>query len=144
MQKAKRSVLFLIISFFLCSSSLFLLGSGGQGVAAAGPFDPDSQVGVNEVGKEAYGQSGDPKDPRTIVADVIKIVLQFLAIIFLILMIWSGFEWMTAGGNEDKVAQSKKRLKNSAIGLAIILMAYGVTYFVIEQVIDAARQPWEW
>ncbi|HMB65865.1 MAG TPA: pilin [Patescibacteria group bacterium] len=143
MFQAKKIISFLILFLFLNLSLVFLV-SAPKTVLAGNPFDPENQIGVEEVGEDAYGQSSDPKDPREIVANIIEVILGFLAIIFVGLIIWSGFEWMTAGGNEEKVGQAKKRLKNSVIGLIIILMAYGITYFVTEQITDAAKQPWEW
>lgn len=67
--------------------------------------------------------------PNTI-ATIIKTFLGLLGIIFIVLVIWSGYEWMTAGGNEEIVTKSKARLTRAVIGLIIIVSAYSVTYFV--------------
>jgi len=48
----------------------------------------------------------------------------------LIIIVYGGFTWMTAGGNEEQINKSKKLLINAAIGLAIIILAYSITYFV--------------
>ena len=139
MKKAKFFVL-ILLTFFVSGFFLFSPVSVSQ---AAGPFAPENQTGVEEVGKEAYGESGEPQDVRQTVAQIIKIVLGFLAIIFVVLIIWGGFEWMTAGGNEEQVSQAKKRLKNGIIGLIIILIAYGITDFVMEYLPEAASDdPW--
>ena len=58
------------------------------------------------------------------------ITLAFIGTIFLILIIYSGIQWMTAGGNEEKVEKSKKRIINAVIGLIVILSAYIITTFV--------------
>jgi small-conductance mechanosensitive channel len=44
---------------------------------------------------------------------------------------------MTAGGNEDKVAESKKLLGAGVIGLAIVLAAWSVATFVINSIYNA-------
>lgn len=71
-----------------------------------------------------------------IVATVIEAFLGLLAIIFIILMIVAGYKWMTAAGNEDKVKEARTQIKNAVIGLAIIIMAYAITYFVFEALGD--------
>lgn len=65
-----------------------------------------------------------------IVATIIKAFLGFLGIIFLVLIIYAGFNWMTAGGEEEKVTLAKNTLTRAIIGLVIITAAYAITYFV--------------
>lgn len=72
------------------------------------------------------------KSIEATIGNVIKIVLSLIGILFLILIIIAGFQWMTAGGNEETVTKSKARIKNSASGLLIILGAYMVTYFILD------------
>ena len=65
-----------------------------------------------------------------IVATVVKAFLGLLGIIFLVLIIYAGFEWMTAQGDEKKVDKAKDTLTRAVIGLIIIIAAYSITYFV--------------
>lgn len=65
-----------------------------------------------------------------LIATIIKVILGFLAVIFLVLTIVAGFRWMTAGGNEEQVKKAVGTIKNSIIGLVIVLAAYAITYFV--------------
>jgi hypothetical protein len=71
------------------------------------------------------------RDPRAIAADVINILLGFLGIIAVIIILIGGFKWMTAGGNEDKVAEAKKLISAGVIGLVIIFASWGIATFVI-------------
>jgi len=66
----------------------------------------------------------------TIISVLIKSVLGFLGIIFLILTIMAGFKWMNAQGNEEDIKKAQASLKNSIIGLVIVLAAYAITYSV--------------
>jgi len=70
---------------------------------------------------------------NSIIAAIIKIILSFLAIIFLVLLIFSGYRWMTAAGNEEAVTKAKHTIKTSIIGLVIVLMAYSITYFIFTE-----------
>jgi hypothetical protein len=70
------------------------------------------------------------KSPFEVVSFIIKTVLAFLGIAFLILMIYGGFKWMLSAGNEQGIGEAKKIIKNGFIGLIIIVSAYGITAFV--------------
>ncbi|MFH1412599.1 MAG: hypothetical protein ABIG10_01030 [bacterium] len=59
--------------------------------------------------------------------------LAFLGVIFLILMIYGGITWMTAGGNEDNVATAKKLLGAGVIGLLIVLAAWALAMYIISR-----------
>jgi hypothetical protein len=65
-----------------------------------------------------------------IIAAIIRAILSLLAAIFLVLMILSGFKWMTAAGNEEQVKKAQETIKSALIGLVIVLAAYAITYYV--------------
>lgn len=83
------------------------------------------------------GQGQDPNSLSETVAEVIKVVLGFLGVIFIILMLYAGFMWMTAAGNEEKIETAKKTMVAAIIGTAIILGAYAITFFVIDNLLQA-------
>ena len=77
------------------------------------------------------------EDPRTMAGAVVNIILGFLGIIAVLLILYGGFKWMTAAGNEDNVASAKKLIMAGVIGLVIILMAFGIAQFVISSLYNA-------
>ncbi len=76
-------------------------------------------------------------DPRNIAANVINIILGFLGILAVVLILYGGFKWMTAAGNEDKVSEAKKLLVAGVIGLIIILAAFALSTFILDAVFRA-------
>lgn len=68
-----------------------------------------------------------------IVAGVIKAALSLLGLIFLIIIIFAGYRWMTASGNEEQVKKAQEAIKRSIIGLVIVLLAYAIMVFVFSQ-----------
>ncbi len=68
---------------------------------------------------------------------IINIFLGLLGVVFLILFIYAGFIWMTAGGDDKKVEAAKRVLINATIGLVIVLAAYGITTFILNYFGDA-------
>ncbi|MFH1412481.1 MAG: pilin [bacterium] len=92
--------------------------------------------GLQQTGETAYNTTK-PKDVRTIVVDLIEIILGLLGIIFVVLMIIGGFRWMTSQGNEEKVTSAKKLLLTASIGLLIILASFAITRYVASRIIQA-------
>jgi hypothetical protein len=88
----------------------------------------DSQIGVNEIG-QVYGNK--KTDVRVIVARLVVVVLGFLAAIFLALTIYAGFRYMTAAGNEEQVKKAVAQIRDSVIGLLIVLASWALTYFIL-------------
>ena len=89
------------------------------------------QVGLSAIG-DVYGDDT-PADIRVTIARVINVILTFLGVIFIVLTIYAGFQYMTAAGNKDKTEKALALIKNAVIGLLIILMAWGLTRFTIRQ-----------
>ncbi len=77
------------------------------------------------------------KDVRQTIASIINVALSLLGIIVLVIIIYGGFLWMTAGGNDDRVAEAKKWIFGGIIGLVIILSAYAIASFVISNLVTA-------
>ena len=70
-------------------------------------------------------------DPREMAVSVVKYLMTFLGIIAVVVILLGGFKWMTAAGNEDKVAEAKKLIIAGIIGLIIVLCAYAIVNFVV-------------
>ena len=73
------------------------------------------------------------QDVRQTISKIINVALGLLGIVAVVIMLIGGFEWMTAGGNEEKVTSAKSRIFMGILGLAIILSAYAIARFVLEQ-----------
>ena len=95
----------------------------------------------NEAGFDPY--------PRlsTQIGWIIYDLLALLGVIFMIYIIYAGYLWMGARGNEEQITKSKAIIKGSIIGIIIILAAFAITHFVIRALIDTtgygAPQPEE-
>jgi hypothetical protein len=78
-------------------------------------------------------------DIRITIASIIRTAMSFLGIIAVLIILYGGFKWMTAGGGEEQVGEAKKIITSGIIGLIIILMAYGIASFVIGNLITATK-----
>ena len=75
---------------------------------------------------------------NTLIGNVISVVLGFMGVLFLVLTIYAGLMWMTAGGNTDNVKKAKNILVNSVIGLIIVLSSYAIAATVLRYLESSA------
>ncbi len=70
-------------------------------------------------------------DIRLIIARIIRVALGLVGIILVVLLMYAGYLWMTASGNDEQIGQAKNIIRNAVIGLAIILSAYSIVSFIM-------------
>ena len=68
--------------------------------------------------------------PQSFAATLIKSLIIFVGVIFMIVFIYGGTLYMFSQGDPKKVQKAKGLLITAIIGLAIVLMAYTIAYFV--------------
>lgn len=107
--------------------------------ASAHPLQtPDDIIGdeslMSKFSKSAGFDSGSNNGTQLgeTVAAVITAFLGLLGIIFIILILYAGYNWMTAAGDEQKVTKAKDTIQKAIIGLIIIVAAYAITAFVFK------------
>ena len=74
---------------------------------------------------------GSNEDPRDVAVNIVRYLMTFLGIIAVVVILFGGFKWMTAGGNEDRVAEAKKLIVAGIIGLIIILASFAIVQFIV-------------
>ncbi len=85
-----------------------------------------------DVFLEAFGVS-DPKrikHPAEVIVAVLNVILGFLGLFMVCLLIYGGFLYMTAAGDEKQLKTAKDYIKNSIIGLFVILASMSIAWFV--------------
>lgn len=105
--------------------------------AAFALFHVAPAVHAQDAGLQDVGTAAEIDTGRTIydtIGLIIGIFFGILGIIFLVLAIYAGFLWMTAGGNADQIDKAKRILINATIGLVITLSAYAITTFIVNAI----------
>ncbi len=77
------------------------------------------------------------EDPKIIIARIIRVVIGVLGILSVLIVLYGGFTWMTAAGNEEKLERAKKILIRGVIGLAIILLSFAIASFILSALLNA-------
>jgi len=94
-------------------------------VNAAGVVD-----NLKNVGGKGETDIGLQSNLGDTLGTVIKGILALVGMIFLILMVYAGILWMTAGGTEEKSESAQKIITMAVIGLVVVMAAYAITAFV--------------
>jgi len=111
---------------------IYSLLSSTYNFASAYDFPADS--GLATTADRAGFETGEGAATiDSIVSRAIFIILTWVGVIFFVLIIFSGFMWMTAEGNQEKITKAKNTLLSAIIGLIITLAAYSITYFIVSR-----------
>ena len=106
--------------------TLLLLGTLTAPVAHAAAFDALTN-GFEKTGTEAgFSVTSDGKPTREFTAAFISYIngfLMVLGLLFMVLVIYGGFLWMSAQGREEQVTRGKNLIIQAVIGLGIIIGA---------------------
>ena len=92
---------------------------------------------LNDAGKKAgYDQSTTDTTLSKNIGVIINIALSVTGVLFTVLMVYAGYTWMIARGDDTKIDKAKKVITASIIGLIITLAAYSISNFVIPRILD--------
>ena len=127
-------IIFSILAFSVLILPIFALGETTNSNLIQQQGDVLNQIG----GQSGYGATQGADAAEAAIAEkignVVSMILGVLGVVFLFLVVYSGFQWMTAGGNEEKVTKARARITRATIGLIIVTMAYALSSFVINRV----------
>lgn len=107
-------------------------------VSAAYDFKQNS--GINDVAPIMGYDANSEMTPEYYIGVVLSLIFSAMGLIFLILIIYAGINWMTAQGNTSQVDKAKNTIVKAIVGLIICLSAYGITYFVMNTFQNTAKQ----
>lgn len=123
-------------------SSVFRFASAGIAaflplVVHAQTFTERVRSGLNAPAEAAGLTESAPLE--VMIGNAINVALSLLGVILLCFLIFAGFLWMTAGGDEDKIKKARGIIFNTIIGMVIVALAYAISDFVLRQLIIATQ-----
>lgn len=118
----KIVLLFLLVSLFFLNLAVLLPTAQAQG-----DYGLSATAGAAKL-------TGAGKDLPGIIGNVIGTALSLIAVLFFALMLYGGFMWMTAHGNEQQVTKALDTIFSAIIGIIIVLASYAITNFVLTSV----------
>lgn len=98
----------------------------------------NSTKAINQAfggGKAIDTTGGGTGDPFTYgLFEIINSLLTFAGFIFFLILIYGGYLWMFARGNEDQILRAKKITKEVILGIIIIVLARVFVEFILFQI----------
>lgn len=118
----------LLIVFFIIGGYLYISGTAQAyyGLDSGQAF-LDSTASETGIDTEA--------DLNVQAARLAKSLFSVVGIAFLILMVYGGFTWMTARGEEEKIGTAKKNIFTAIIGMTIMISAYAITQLILSGIL---------
>lgn len=93
----------------------------------------EAAFGTQLVKKQADGREALPQ----MVGQVLEILLSLLGVVFMILVIYAGLMWMFSRGDSEQAKKAMRILTSSTLGLAVVVLAYAITQFVLSVIFSA-------
>ena len=97
------------------------------------PALAEGNYGLDQTAGKAGLTSAGANVP-TLAGNLIGTALSLVGVLFFILMIYGGFLWMTARGNEEATTKALGTITAAIIGIIIIMASYAITNFVFKSV----------
>lgn len=79
---------------------------------ALAPFtspDPTGTVGISKF-----------------LTNLVSLIYILAAIVFIFMILWGAFDWMTSEGDKEKIARARDKIINALIGILLFAAAYAI------------------
>lgn len=118
-----------IILFIICLGMTFLpLAALAQNEVRDGLIIIKLPLGMTDV------------DLRVVLSRLVNQAMGLIGIVFVCIVIFSGFLYMMSMGDADKAKKAKNTISQGIIGLVIIFTSYSIANFLINSIRDASMQ----
>jgi len=97
-------------------------------------------VSAQDVNLESFAETAGFSTSASItviIARLIRTAISVVGVVTVAFMVYGGFVWMTAGGNEERVKTAKKIIINSVIGLVLVFASFAIAQFILNALVGA-------
>lgn len=85
--------------------------------------------------------NGDPGSALvSFISSSIRIALLVAAILVLVFMLWGAFEWITSGGDKEKLARAQSRITQAVVGLLMIFVALVIFGLLVGDILGIVKK----
>ncbi len=92
------------------------------------------EIGTIEGPQTGYQPGNSPETAAEtltkILSNAFGALTIFAGLMFLLYFVLGGISWLNSGGKQDQIEKAKKQMTNAAIGLVIVVAAYGVAFII--------------
>src|SRR3989344_9616137 len=66
---------------------------------------------------------GAPTDLGTFIGGAIRLFIIVAGLFLLIYMLWGAFDWITSGGEKEKISKAQSKITNAVIGMFLVIVS---------------------
>lgn len=126
-----RNIQKIILALFIFVLGFSAITVRAQNLGIDQVHNAGNQAGFKYATETSFSQN---------VGKIITILFSVLGVLFTVLIVYAGYLWMTARGEDEQVNKAKSIISQAVIGLIVLLMAYSITSFVIPRVLQGTVQ----
>ena len=110
--KYKKIIPVLTLGFlFLFNATVFAASTAGdRGLVGCGTSTGTECTSISQL--------------VVVVIRIIDYLFSFASMVALVFIVWAGYQMVTAGGNEEKIATAKTSLSDAVIGFFLIMISF--------------------
>jgi len=108
---------------------IYMLAAAGVSNVFGSPIKPPGPVFDNPV--EGLGK---------IVVTIVGVFILFAALAALIYLLWGAVEWVTSGGEQEKLEKARLRMTHAAFGIIILIAVTGIFTVVTGDILGIIRR----
>ena len=120
----RKNIIFLVVLIAIICGAIYV-------TAPINAIELDPAKNLSAAGEPGLqGKSNLP----ALVGMFINVFLSIIGIVFVALLIYGGFVYMTAAGEKERVTKGTNIIRQSVIGLVIVVSSYAISTFVINSI----------
>jgi uncharacterized membrane protein len=124
--------LFLMLSILL--APLYIVAHTSAAVDIEKYTRCGSNVAEDCDKKESVDVSGGKKTINDTIANIINIFSWIVGTVAVIMIIYGGFRYVTAGGDSGNISSAKNTILYAIVGLVIVAISQAIVWFVLDTV----------
>ena len=111
-----------------------------QGTSCQGTANPNRRTCQPDPFVENFGKIQIPnplkdllsKDPTgtagisKFLSNLIALIYSVAAIVLIFMLVWGAFEWLTSGGDKERIESARRRIISALIGMLLFAVAFAV------------------
>ncbi|MFH1720026.1 MAG: PKD domain-containing protein, partial [Patescibacteria group bacterium] len=144
--KIQKFLVALLLSSFLLAALPFASTASAEKWCDYGPFScGEEEISFTEFEGGLTSPGDDPNlaqgydegltrasNVREFAVNVTNFILGFLGLIGIIMIIYGGFMYLTAGGEQEQLEKGKKSVLYAAVGIVIVMASYAIVNTLIQ------------
>ncbi len=108
-----------------------LYAAAGTSLLALNSMNSAHAAATDTFGLTKTEVNGEQGELQSAVQGYVNTFMTFLAIVAVLLILWGGFNILTAAGDDDKVSKGKTIIIQAGIGLLVIFLANSIITWVL-------------